>query len=413
MTATARAAASEPWNADRGGGAAPAGRTIVGLDIARFLAALGVVVYHYAFFSWHEPAGATGRRAAIGSPVAYPGLLPISWWGWVGVEIFFVISGLVICLSAESRSSAAFLRSRILRIAPALWFFATVSLVVTLLYSSASIEAVLPMYLRSIVLFPKGPWVDGVYWTLTVEVVFYGLICLLILSGWITRLQAIVFSASMLVFGFYLAVLAARTWPELSFAGPVLSTADAYVSRLLLLTTGAYFLVGANLYLLSRDGWSASSAVALAASLGAGAIGLWLSAENNAAVLLHARSPATPVLIWLVFVGGLGLSLVFHRSGNSSAGLQNLARSAGLASYPLYLFHNIGGAFLFGLLIAFGIGAYPALLLAIALCVAVSVGFATWIEPVLRRELGRRLTRSPNLLSAEFSTSAVKRWDRT
>ena len=56
---------------------------------------------------------------------------------------------------------------------------------------------------------------------------------------------------------------------------------------------------------------------------------------------------------------------------------------------------------------------YPALLLAIALCVAVSVGFATWIEPVLRRELGRRLTRSPNLLSAEFSTSAVKRWDRT
>ena len=169
----------------------------------------------------------------------------------------------------------------------------------------------------------------------------------------------------------------------------MLAAADAYVSRLLLLTTGAYFLVGANLYLLGRDGWSASGAGALAASLAAGAVGLWLSAENSAAVQFHARSPATPVLIWLAFVAGLGLSLLHHRSGRGSARMQRVARSAGLASYPLYLFHNIGGAFLFGLLIGIGIGSYPALLLAIAFCVAVSVGFAIWVEPALRRGLAR------------------------
>jgi peptidoglycan/LPS O-acetylase OafA/YrhL len=192
---------------------------------------------------------------------------------------------------------------------------------------------------------------------------------------------------------FYLMVLAARTWPELSFADPVLAAADAYVSRLLLLTTGVYFLVGANLYLLGRDGWSAAGAAAFAASLAAGAVGLWLSAENSAAVHLHARSPSTPVLIWLVFVAGLALSLLHHRIGRGSARMQRVARSAGLASYPLYLFHNIGGAFLFGLLIATGVGTYPALLLAIALCIAVSVGFATWVEPTLRRGLARRLAR--------------------
>lgn len=381
--------------------------------MARFLAALIVVLYHYAFFSWHEPPGATGVRAAIGVPVAYPALLPISWWGWVGVEIFFVISGLVICLSAEHQSATAFLRKRVLRIAPALWFFATVSLVATLLYSSAALESVLPMYLRSIVLFPQGPWIDGVFWTLTVEAVFYVLICVLIWSGWITRLQMIAFAASMLVLGFYLAVLAARAWPELSFAGPVLAAADAYISRVLLLTTGAYFLVGANLYLLGRDGWSGSGAAALAASLAAGAVCLWLSAENSIAVVLHARSPATPVLIWLAVVAGLGLSLVHHRSGRSSARMRSVARAAGLASYPLYLFHNIGGAFLFGLLLAVGIGDYPALLLAIVLCVAVSVGFAMSVEPALRRGLALRLARAADLLTAGISTSPVKDGDRT
>ena len=221
VTTPARSAAGEPRSAGHGRRAAPGGGTIIGLDIARFLAALSVVLYHYAFFSWHEPAGATGLRAAIGTSVAYPALLPISWWGWVGVEIFFVISGLVICLSAERQSSAAFLRSRILRIAPALWFFATISLLVTFLYSSATVETVLPMYLRSIVLFPRGPWIDGVYWTLTVEAVFYALICLLILSSWITRLQSIARAASMLVLGFYLMVLAARAWPELWLRRPL------------------------------------------------------------------------------------------------------------------------------------------------------------------------------------------------
>lgn len=392
----------------RGGQAAIAGGTIVGVDFARFLAAMSVVLYHYAFFSWHEPVGATGVRAAIGVPVSYPALMAFSWWGWVGVEIFFVISGLVICRSAEHRSPTAFLRSRILRIAPALWFFATLSFGVTLLYSSAAIDSLLPMYLRSVVLFPKGPWIDGVYWTLTVEAVFYGLTCLLILSGWISRLQSVALAASVLVLGFYLTVIAARVWPELGFSGPVRAVADAYVSRLLLLTTGAYFLVGANLYLLSRDGFSVSVATALVASLVAGAVGLWFSGEHSIAVQIHGRSPATPVLIWLTVVAAISASLRPTRGGRGSGRMQGIARQLGLASYPLYLFHNIAGAFLFGLLLAAGIGAYPALIFAIGLCLVVSVGFALWLEPSLRRGLAERvdLLRS----SLAIPVGRARRW---
>ncbi len=413
MKPPAPGAAGEIRKSGRNSSRARAGGTIAGLDIARFLAALGVVLYHYAFFSWHEPAGATGLRAAIGAPVAYPALVPISWWGWVGVEIFFVISGLVICLSAENQSPAAFLRNRVLRIVPALWFFATLSLLVTFLYATAPADAVLSMYLRSLVLFPKGPWIDGVYWTLTVEAVFYALTCLLIVLGWITRLQAIAFAASMLLLGFHALVLAARAWPEFGFAPVVRGVSEAYVSRLLLVTTGAYFLVGVNLYLLGRDGWSTTGAGALAASLAAGGIGIWLSAESSAAVQLHGRSPVTPAVIWLAFVAGLAVALLRHRSGAESPRVRRMARSAGLASYPLYLFHNIAGAFLFGLLIATGVGLYPALLLAIALCVGVSLLFAAWIEPVLRRSLAHRMARGAPLYAALACTASCKSWKRT
>lgn len=397
----------------RGGSRPRVDGTIAGLDLARFLAALAVVLYHYAFFSWHGPAAATGIRAAIGAPVAYPALVPVSWWGWVGVEIFFVISGLVICLSAERQSAVAFLRNRVLRIAPALWFFATLSLLVTFLYASVPADALLAMYLRSLVLFPQGPWIDGVYWTLTVEAVFYAVICLLIVSGGITRLQAIAFAASMLLLGFQALVVAARAWPDLAFAPAVSAASEAYVSRLLLLTTGAYFLVGVNLHLLRRDGWSRVGASALAASLAAGGAGIWLSAESSAAVQFHGRSPATPAVIWLAFVAGLAVSLVRHRGGSASRGLRRMARSAGLASYPLYLVHNIAGGFLVGLLIAIGVGPYPALLLAIASCVGVSLLFAARVEPVLRRGLAHRMAHGASLVAALASTASSKSWKRT
>lgn len=171
--------------------------------------------------------GEVGLRAAIGTPVSFPSLISVSWWGWVGVQIFFVISGLVICASAERHSAAAFFRNRLLRLAPALWVFATLSLIVTFLYSSVPVGVPLAAYLRSVVLFPKGPWIDGVYWTLAIEMVFYAATLLLIATGWFARLQAIACAASFSILGFYLLVVAARIWRDFPLADPLLAFADA------------------------------------------------------------------------------------------------------------------------------------------------------------------------------------------
>lgn len=75
-------------------------RSFPGLDVVRFAAALMVAIYHFGYW-----IPATGKVEALS-------------FGWVGVEIFFVISGFVIAFSAERKSAAAYAKSRFSDYAP-------------------------------------------------------------------------------------------------------------------------------------------------------------------------------------------------------------------------------------------------------------------------------------------------------
>ena len=80
---------------------------IYGIDLIRFACAFGVAAFH---LTWKTPETA--------------------WWmpvGWVGVQVFFVISGLVIANSAHGATPRQFLTSRFLRLYPAAWCAAAIS----------------------------------------------------------------------------------------------------------------------------------------------------------------------------------------------------------------------------------------------------------------------------------------------
>jgi len=70
-----------------------------------------------------------------------------------------------------------------------LWTFTLLAFLTTLAYSAAPVDAAIARLWRSLVLFPTGPWLDGVLWTLTVEVIFYIVILLLLIAGRLAALE--------------------------------------------------------------------------------------------------------------------------------------------------------------------------------------------------------------------------------
>lgn len=148
------------------------------VDLLRLVAALMVVMTHFM-----ASAGAKDRYSrAFGSIFewGHP-MASITYFGQLGVDIFFMISGFVIALSAENRSVQSFLASRAARLLPAFWFCCLLTWVAIKLdpgYRHVSLDQ-----LAANLLFVARPlgyeFVDGVYWSLVIEVRFYLLVAVL------------------------------------------------------------------------------------------------------------------------------------------------------------------------------------------------------------------------------------------
>jgi len=86
------------------------------IDLLRFIAAISVVFYHYAFIGVTRPDY---------NPLVFPALVPIAKYGYLGVELFFIISGYVVLLSAQGKTVRQFFVSRVTRLYPAYWVACT------------------------------------------------------------------------------------------------------------------------------------------------------------------------------------------------------------------------------------------------------------------------------------------------
>ena len=169
-------------------------RFFPGVDGLRVFAALSVLMFH-----------ATGADGFAEVPSAWP----FSWirGGWVGLDIFFVVSGLVVGQSAlagyAQRGRAfrsEFIRHRIARIMP----LYLVTLIACALFLIRPWSPLLAWQAFTHVVFLHNLWPDTIMainapaWSLGVEVQLYAL--LLLLTPWLTRKPAPVVAVSALAF---------------------------------------------------------------------------------------------------------------------------------------------------------------------------------------------------------------------
>ena len=167
--------------------------------------------------------------------------------GYVGVPIFFVLSGFVIAFSANEKNVSEFLKSRILRLYPAAWICATITALVII-----GDPDWLRKYLHSLALWPAEPWVDPVYWTLAVEITFYSFVVMLLASVGSKYLTELGYVLGLISSGFWLARAADFVLGK-HFSG-VFSFLELEICSLL--TTGCYFGLGIMLWSLSSSGCS-------------------------------------------------------------------------------------------------------------------------------------------------------------
>lgn len=147
------------------------------IDILRFFAAMSVVVYHcIEHFSW----------------TTFPTDYGTFWFrmGWIGVDIFFVISGFVISLAAFSQIDRngvkgfrrAFMKKRLCRIIPLHYLTILIFIIFlspSLIYNHFTVNLLSHLlFVHNFSYFTHGD-INGVNWSLGAEMQFYILIALL------------------------------------------------------------------------------------------------------------------------------------------------------------------------------------------------------------------------------------------
>ncbi|MFC4122540.1 acyltransferase family protein [Nonomuraea zeae] len=330
------------------------------IDGLRLLAALCVVLFHYTFSGW---AGGT-------SPVVFAEASAWSKYGYLGVDLFFLISGFVVLMSAWGRSPRSFLVSRAVRLYPAYWVGIAITAVVTVTLGQGLFEVSLPQVLANLTMFQSVPDianVDVVYWTLWVEMRFYFVI---LLFTWIGMTRA------RLMAGLW-------GWLGLTFAveaGLLPGAADLIVQS----EFSHHFIAGMALFMVHRFGLTPQLALLVPVCLGnavfraigyAGAVGERYGVSYSAAVVT-----AVVVAAFLV------MTLVALRA------TRVLARpwlvTAGALTYPLYLLHAHIGFVVFD-----RVGAVVDKYVLLAALILVMLGAAYLVHRFVERPLAPRIKR--------------------
>jgi peptidoglycan/LPS O-acetylase OafA/YrhL len=289
---------------------------LAALDGLRLVCALAVAGYHF---------GDSWRLDGVHPPAYFlPDAAPVLIYGFLGVEVFFLISGFVICMSGWGQTVRGFAASRVARLYPAFWagVFATAVVVAVLPVSGGLPVSGVPG-VRTIVVNLSmlaeplnTPLVDTVYWTLWVELRFYLIVACLVGAG-LTERRMRLFGTGWLI--------AAVVMP--AFPGASLET-------LVIPDFAPYFIAGMTMFLLrrSRSDWRLWMLLA----------GCWLVSLQRVELRALDLKPGFAVPVWpamVLLTIAYGVLLAIALGITDRLDWRWLG-TAGALTYPFYLLHQ-------------------------------------------------------------------------
>lgn len=368
------------------------------LDPLRFATALGVAIFHQMFWSWAwVSVGVPGFERTVAADVIYPTVAPYTWFGWVGVEIFFVISGFVIANSATKSSPAEFLLGRALRLYPAVWVCATATLLVLVLLGHRPVSDFIVPYIHAMTLVPKGvigEWLDGVYWTLAAETAFYGLVFCAMLTKRVTlrhlafglTIYSAIFNAIALV------VLSCTTPSDLPYLVILMFRVPA---ASYLCTHGCFFALGIWLFISANRRLTGLEQVAVAVTVLSGAAEIYFFASFflTSIPAIAEQSALVPIAVWGAAVGLIAWCANRNRRDIPTVSREAPAyfRTLGLITYPLYLTHNVTGTAIIRVLVDAGLDATLAVWVELGILVLICWFICAQVEPAIRHAMTQTL----------------------
>ncbi|EPP0980779.1 acyltransferase [Vibrio cholerae] len=290
------------------------------LDLLRVLACLMVVFYHYFYYG--PLVGQVAGKLMDSNIFAY---------GYLGVDIFFVISGFVISSSLKKNNIYSFFKARFKRLYPTYWICLCISLVIISIFTKEvfTINEILINFtmLQS---FFNVKSIDGVYWTLAIEIIFYLMISLMY------------FLFNKKLFNFYL-----MAWLALSYFHVFSLINFGLLSKILLLNWIPYFIFGFAFSCLidKSNNYKYIIYILLSVfSLFLLCYRTYLRTENlinNNGFCVNSYAAVLVLLsflcIFVVFVNVTIRSVLFNK----------VITSLALGTYPLYLLHQEVGYSIF------------------------------------------------------------------
>ena len=333
------------------------------IDVFRGIAALWVVLFHFVL-RYQEmgmapgpaPDFAVAAARAVGGVFAHFGLLPVFW--------FFAISGFVIVWTLERcRTWRDFAVSRVARLYPVYWVALTLTFLAGGLWPLPGQAYSAKQFLWNLTMFQefaKVDHIDGVYWSLTVELLFYFGMATIFATGLMGRLRAI-----------------CLLWAAACVANHALASMgiDVFwiVQKYGLLRQGHFLIAGIMFYEI----WRGRPPVLPHAILGLCLVSIGLA------------YPVADAAMCAVFFAAFWLAIKGHLRAIAVRPLLWL----GSISYALYVCHQMLGYRLMRSLESLGVPRLGAILLALVFVLGLAAALTRWVDRPVRPAIRASLRR--------------------